>query len=202
VGTGRLETFSDGVFAIAITLLILEIRPPEDFSHLARGLLDLWPSYAAYAASFLLIGGVWVNHHAMFRRIARADRWLLLLNLLLLLDVAFLPFPTAVLAEALREGEGEVVACVLYGATLTIGGVFFNSLWAYAASHGGRLLRPEVAPAAARGVGRRFVVGPTAYAIATLLAFASPWASLAVFVALTLFYLVEGAEDRRGRPAG
>src|SRR3954468_7713948 len=96
----RLMAFSDGVFAITITLLILEIRPPTEYTDLLHGLLALWPSYLAYAITFLFIGQVWVNHHVMFDHIRTADRTVLLLNTLLLMVVAFLPFATSVLADA------------------------------------------------------------------------------------------------------
>ena len=102
--TGRLEAFSDGVFAITITLLILEIKPPADYEHLLHGLAALWPSYLAYAVTFLFIGQVWANHHVMFDHIRAADRVVLLLNTVLLMVVAFLPFATSVLAEALARG--------------------------------------------------------------------------------------------------
>ena len=100
-GTGRLEAFSDGVFAIAITLLILEIgvpHVPADGS-LWRALRELWPSYLSYAISFVIIGVMWINHHNLFRDIARVDHYLLVLNLLLLMSISFLPFPTAVVAN-------------------------------------------------------------------------------------------------------
>src|SRR3954469_17222873 len=106
MSTDRLETFSDGVFEIAVTLLILEIGVP----HVARGdlahaLVKLWPSYATYVVSFFTIGIIWVNHHSQFMQIERADRVLLFLNLYLLMWVAFIPFPTALLAEYLRAGR-------------------------------------------------------------------------------------------------
>jgi TMEM175 potassium channel family protein len=96
--TGRLVAFSDAIFAITITLLVLEIRPPNDYSNLLHGLLALWPSYLAFGVTFLFIGQVWANHHVMFDHIRAADRVVLLLNTLLLMAVAFLPFATSVLA--------------------------------------------------------------------------------------------------------
>jgi uncharacterized membrane protein len=110
VETSRLETFSDGVFAIAITLLILAIAVPPPGTALGRELLGLWPSYLAYGVSFLVIGAIWINHHALFRHIVRADGMLLLLNLLQLMAIAFLPFPTAVLAQAFHRGADEAIA--------------------------------------------------------------------------------------------
>src|SRR3954462_3462132 len=113
--TGRLEAFSDGVFAITITLLVLEIKAPTDYENLLHGLGALWPSYLAYAVTFLFIGQVWTNHHVMFDHIRAADRTVLLLNTILLMVVAFLPFATSVLADALRNGEGQRTAVGFYG---------------------------------------------------------------------------------------
>jgi uncharacterized membrane protein len=108
--TGRLVAFSDAVFAITITLLVLEIRPPTDYSNLLHDLLTLWPSYLAYGVTFLFIGQVWANHHVMFDHIGAADRVVLLLNALLLMTVVFLVFATSVLAGALRSGHGQRTA--------------------------------------------------------------------------------------------
>jgi Endosomal/lysosomal potassium channel TMEM175 len=109
----RIVAFSDGVIAIAVTLLVLEIRPPEDFGHLPQGLAALWPSYLAYVVTFMLIGQIWANHHVMFDHIRSADRLVLFLNTVLLMDIAFLPFAASVLAEALRQGHGQRTAVVL-----------------------------------------------------------------------------------------
>ena len=126
--------FSDAVFAITITLLVLSIRRPADYSNLLHGLLALWPSYLAYAVTFLFIGQVWANHHVMFDHIRLADRVVLLLNTLLLMVVAFLPFATSVLAEALRSGHGERTAVVFYGIAFDVTALTFNAVWQYASS--------------------------------------------------------------------
>jgi uncharacterized membrane protein len=185
--TIRIEAFSDGVFAIAITLLTLDIRPPEDTHNLAAGLVALWPNYLAYIISFLLIGLIWANHHAMFEHIARGDRVLLFLNTLLLMNAAFLPFVTAVLSLALRSGSGLRTAVVLYGATLVVGGVFFNAIWAWARHHH-RLLGPSLTPAEAAAIGRRFIAGPVLYLLGAGLGAAFPAAGLVMFTGLILFY--------------
>src|SRR5919106_4381116 len=124
----RLVFFSDAVFAIAVTLLVLEIRPPEDTRHLLHGLLALWPSYLAYALTFLFIGQVWANHHVMFDHIDIADRVVLLLNTLLLMVVAFLPFATSVLADALRSGHDQRTAVVFYGIAFDVTALMFNAV--------------------------------------------------------------------------
>src|SRR6185295_10024553 len=125
--THRLDAFSDGVFAIAITLLILEIRVPEigPGESLGHALKDLWPSYIAYATSFGVIGIMWANHHNLFRLVHRTDHLLLMLNLALLLCVGFIPFPTALVARYLSEGTGESTAVAAYGATLTVTAIVY-----------------------------------------------------------------------------
>jgi uncharacterized membrane protein len=123
VPTSRLEAFSDGVFAIAITLLVLDIKVNSaDFDHLGRALAHEWPAYLAYVTSFLTVGSVWIAHHGFYARLRFIDPVLLRINLLLLMVVAFLPFPTAVLAAALHHsGTAERTAVVFYGAiALTI----------------------------------------------------------------------------------
>ena len=125
----RLVFFSDAVFAIAVTLLVLEIRPPEDTRHLLHGLAALWPSYLSYAITFLLIGQVWANHHVMFDHIRSADRTVLFLNTLLLMDIAFLPFAASVLAAAFRTGHGQRTAVVFHGMTFLLAAILFNVIW-------------------------------------------------------------------------
>jgi len=142
--TGRMEAFSDGVFAIAITLLILEVSVPESaFTDLWSGIAHEWPSYLAYVTSFLTIGGIWAAHHGMFRRLAYANRRLMLLNLLLLMAVSFLPFPTKLMAEAIHDENAARAAVIFYGATLLVTTLLLSALWGSVAldSH---ILKPEV----------------------------------------------------------
>ena len=142
--TGRLEAFSDGVFAIAITLLVLEISVPEsDFDHLWNGIADQWPSYLAFATSFITIGGLWLAHHGIFRRLASADVTVMRLNILLLMLVSFLPFPTKLVAEAIHLTSAERAAVIFYGLTLLSIAVVIAVLWRYAAAHRD-LLEPDV----------------------------------------------------------
>ena len=143
-GTGRIEAFSDGVFAIAITLLVLEIGVPEsDFEHLWKGIADQWPSYLAYATSFLTIGALWLAHHGIFRRLASADGVVMRLNILLLMLVAFLPFPTKLVAEAIHLTTAERAAVIFYGLVLLSISVVTSVLWRYVARHRD-LLEPDV----------------------------------------------------------
>jgi uncharacterized membrane protein len=143
-GTGRLEAFSDGVFAIAITLLVLEISVPEsDFDDLWKGIADQWPSYLGYATSFLTVGGLWLIHHGIFRRLASADVMVMRLNLLLLMLVSFLPFPTKLVAEAIDLTSAERAAVIFYGLVLLAISVVISALWRYVADHR-HLLKPDV----------------------------------------------------------
>jgi uncharacterized membrane protein len=133
--TSRLEAFSDGVFAIAITLLVLELSVPADeFDDLLAGILDQWPSYLAYLTSFLTIGGVWLVHHAILRRMRYADAWIVRVNLLLLLAVSFLPFPTRLVAEAISSASAERVAVLFYGATLLVISAIIGAMGRYVAA--------------------------------------------------------------------
>jgi len=189
VETTRLETFSDGVFAIAITLLVLEIAVPhlEEPGQLGQALLDLWPSYIAYATSFITIGIMWVNHHSVFRQIRESDHRFLLINLGLLMCISFVPFPTTLLADYAWGGNGESAA-LAYGITLTITAVFFNLLWRYAAWNG-RLLRADADPREVSGISRAYLPGPFMYGGATLIALVSPEASAALYLAVAVFYV-------------
>ena len=146
--TGRLEAFSDGVFAIAITLLILEIQiEPDGYADLWRSLADEWPSYLAYVTSFLTIGAVWIAHHALFVRLSAIDPVLLRLNILLLMVVSFLPFPTALMAEALQESRSaERAAVVVYGVVAALIEVLLASASRYAAAHPDLLVEGAPAP--------------------------------------------------------
>jgi uncharacterized membrane protein len=145
--TGRVEAFSDGVLAIAITLLVLEIKiDPPALEHPWRAVADEWPSYLAYFTSFLTIGGVWLAHHGLFTRLRAVDPVLMRLNLLLLMTVSFLPFPTGLMAEALSESRSaERVAVVIYGATAAVIELLMAAAARYVASHP-ELLEEAVGP--------------------------------------------------------
>ena len=141
-GTGRIEAFSDGVFAIAITLLVLEIGVPEAaFDNLWRGIADQWPAYLAYATSFITIGAIWLVHHGIFRRLRFANSWIMRINLALLMAVSFLPFPTKLLAEAIHDTDAERAAVIFYGAILLVISLLLSALWG-AVSRERELLEP------------------------------------------------------------
>jgi uncharacterized membrane protein len=197
--TSRLVAFSDGVFAITITLLVLEITPPSDDKNLLHGLLALWPSYLAYAVTFLFIGQVWVNHHVMFDHIRAADRTVLLLNTLLLMVVAFLPFATSVLADALRSGHGQRTAVVFYGIAFDVTALTFNAVWQYACRH--RLLSQALDSAGATAISRRFQLALAWLAAGALLGAVLPVLGVAVIAAFNAFYwLPIRGESPRPRP--
>jgi uncharacterized membrane protein len=184
----RLEAFSDGVLAIAITLLILEVRvEPEEGESLAHALGHAMPQIVAYAASFLQIGIMWANHHALFRTVRQVDQVLLLANLLLLGFVSFLPLPTRLVAEHTTGADGRT-AMLLYGATLTACAVMFNAIWWRLVKAG--LLRGEIDAAFARDVGIRYVAGFFGYLVATLLALIAPWLTLLATALLALVFVL------------
>lgn len=138
--TGRLETFADGVFAIAITLLVLGIVPPAPEEDLGPALVEQWPEFAAYVVSFLTIGIMWVQHHRLFTLIRRSNATFAMINVIFLMFVAFVPFPTDVLAQRLGSGVGAVGAALLYGGTMVGIAIMFNAIWLYASAHDGHLL--------------------------------------------------------------
>jgi TMEM175 potassium channel family protein len=189
VTTSRLETFADGVFAIAATLLILDVRTTG--SDLGQSLLHIWPSYVAYAVSFLTIGIMWVNHHTVFEQIDRVNRRFLFINVGLLLCIAFVPFPTRLVAEHIRD-EGAKAATLAYGLTLTITAIFFYLLWFVGALRGG-LLKDDADQQVVDGISRSYRPGSIMYGGATLVALFSPQASAALYVAIALVYVIESS---------
>ncbi len=203
--TNRVEAFSDGVFAIAITLLVLEIHvAPEDYDRLAHALVREWPAYLAYVTSFLTVGSVWIAHHGLFTRLKLVDPVLLRLNLLLLMSAAFLPFPTGVLAQAFHVSrDAERTAVVFYGATALVIELLLRGAVKYAASRP-ELMMPDASGApipAPRGQrGWRAGVGSAIYAIGILVGvFVFPRLAAAAYLLVALRgVLVIGGEGRLG----
>lgn len=190
MSTSRTEAFSDGVFAIAATLLVLELKVPHvEPGGLASALLDRWPSYATYVVSFMTIGIIWVNHHAVMERIRIVNRPLLFLNLLFLMAVAAIPFPTALLADYLREGHDERLAAAVYGGTMAVMGVTFGATWAYAVIGG--LLNENVDPVRARRSLWVFALGNPLYLLAIGVSLLSARLGLAIYASLALFYMFD-----------
>ena len=187
--TARLEAFSDGVFAIAITLLILEIKIPGYDTDLTVQLLRQWPSYLGFFISFAFIGIMWINHHRMFRHIKKTDDVLLLLNLALMFGVCIIPFTTALLAAHLGH-PGARTAVVIYAAAYFGIALFFNLLWRYAASRNGHLLAADVNRETADKITQQYNYGPLAYAVAIALAWVSIPASLLINLVLAFFFAI------------
>ena len=198
MGKGRFEAFSDGVFAIAITLLVLEIHLPDaqtmDNGQILHYLHHLWPQLLTYVTSFATIGIIWLNHHSTFVHIERVDRGTLALNLLLLLTVCFVPFPTALVAK-----YGALPASTaLYGATLTAMGLSYGALWHYA-------MRMESArnPQSGSTLDNRALLrglaGTGVYFAGTLLAFITPRASTFLFIGVALYYAIPGRLEKTRR---
>ena len=190
--TGRLEAFSDGVFAIAITLLIIEVGVNEEGGSLAHRLAEQWPSYTAFVVSFAVIGIMWLNHHQMFKSIRTTDHGLFVLNLTLLLVVSFIPFPTKVVGEELHGTFADRrTAALFYGSTFVTVSLAFNVLWLWAA-RGRRLLEPGTPQPIIDGHTRRSLLSIPTFAVATLVSFWSPEVALVLYGIIALFYLLPG----------
>jgi uncharacterized membrane protein len=198
MGTGRLEAFSDGVIAVAITLLVLGIAVPRPSAHpLAHDLLKQWPQYAAYVVSFMTIGIIWINHHAMLGRLREADHSILILNLLLLMTIGLLPFATALMAEYLRH-SGESLAAAVYAGCFLLMATAFSTLNRHLLIDRAHLLRSELPLEERRFILHRAAVGVVPYAVATPLAFVSPYLTLGICAALDLYYALPRATGYRG----
>jgi uncharacterized membrane protein len=187
--TTRLEAFSDGVFAIAITLLVLELHSPEleDGQRLWPALVNEWPQFAAYLTSFAILGIMWVNHHSMFREIKRADRGLMFLNLLLLLWVTLLPFPTSMFAEHLEDDSiNASVAAAVYSANLTLAAIAFSAIWWYVLRN--HLVDHDMNKAQVRRSLIRYSFGTVIYAACIGVSFISAQVTLLIVFLLALYY--------------
>jgi uncharacterized membrane protein len=196
----RVVAFSDGVIAIAVTLLVLNLRPPQDTRNLLHSLGALWPSYVSYVITFMLVAHVWANHHVLFEHIRHADRMLLFLNAVLLMDIAFLPFAASVLANAFRDGQGERTAVVLHGLTFELAAGLFNVIW-WHARRDRRLLASTVDDAGVRAIARRFQLALAWIGTATVLGALLPLLGVCVFVAFLAYYwLPVSGELGRARP--
>jgi uncharacterized membrane protein len=204
VDSRRAESFSDGVFAVAITVLVFSLltvadktAPPATLSVLGRpgqpGLIHYWPAYLAYVVSFLTIGIMWLNHHTMLAQVSKVNRPVLVLNLLLLMGIVAIPFPTALVADHLtgKSGGSQAnVAAVTYGLVMIVISIGYGSVWTYLATH-------QEALGARRRVHRprlstfRFTIGNAGYVAGTLIALASPVAALVIFGLLAVYYMID-----------
>jgi len=190
--TSRIEAFSDGVFAIAITLLILDVHVPTiSQGPLGAALRRQWPTYIAYLISFAFIGIMWVNHHRLFNHIRRSDNGLMFLNLLLLLGVSAVPFPTALLAAHYYTG-GKTISAAIFNGTYVLIAVFFNILWHHVVRRG---LLDSATHNSADAISKQYAVGPISYLICFGLTWVSVPASLLLNIALAVFFAVPPRTD-------
>jgi TMEM175 potassium channel family protein len=184
----RAEAFSDGIFAIAATLLVLDLAVPKPGSSLLTGLLDEWPAYAAYATSFLTIGIIWVNHHAVLDRLERIDREFLFLNVVFLLFVALIPFPTKVLSTYLQSGGDYAhVAAAAYGVAMILMGLSFSILNYYATARG--LIGQQQRLTFWTQV--RFSIGLLMYLVGAAVSLIDARIALLIYAAMAFYYVVE-----------
>ena len=197
--TTRIEAFSDGVFAIAITLLILEIKVPAAVGpgNLAFALVHEWPSFLAFLASFFTIGVMWMNHHRLFTLIDAADDALLALNLVLLLGITWIPFPTALLATHLKSTGNDRTAALVYSATFFAMSLIFQLLWGYATRTEG--IVPDEKREEAVRITRQYIWGPLLYFIAILIAVFSGTAVLIWSALLAIYFALPPAVIARRR---
>ena len=190
MSTGRLESFSDGVIAVAATLLVLNIvvPAPEKTPDLAHTLGHMWPVYAAYATSFITIGIIWINHHAMISRLRLADHAILILNLLLLMSISVLPFATSLIATYLREGHGQKLAAAVYAGSLLVMSLLFVTLNWHILFRKMNLMREKLTLEERRRIISRGAAGILPYTLAAALAPVSPYITLAICGAVAAFY--------------
>jgi uncharacterized membrane protein len=195
----RAEAFSDGVFGVAITVLVFGLLSIGTHVLSAKVLLHAWPSYFAYVVSFITIGIMWMNHHTILAHVKRVDRPLLVLNLLLLMGVVAIPFPTALVADHLRDSGGKAAA-VTYGLVMIAISAGFCSLWVYVVTHA-----PSLGAVVPQGALREsipgFSLGGAAYVAGTLIALWSPVAALIIFGLLGVYYLFEHLPSPAEEPA-
>jgi uncharacterized membrane protein len=204
VDSRRAESFSDGVFAVAITVLVfnlltiadqtVHVKPPDTLTH---ALLEHWPAYFAYVVSFLTIGIMWLNHHTMLAAVSRVDRVVLVLNLLLLMGVVAIPFPTALVADHLNDSAAGKTAAVTYGLVMIAISIGFGSMWIYLAAHQAEL-GPRRRVRTPRVSTVRFTAGNVGYVGGTVVAFFAPVAALIIFGLLAVYYLFEQLPDQAG----
>lgn len=187
---GRVEAFSDGVIAVAITLLALNLPIPDPSSHgtLARNLGSQWPEFAAFAVSFLTIGIIWINHHATLRRLVGVDHTTLILNLMLLMSVCALPFSTALMAKYLRASGGQHLAAAIYGGSFLVMALFFFALQVHVLRLAPHLARRDLARDARDSILRRNATGLIPYVIATAVAAWSAYVTLIIAGVIAVYY--------------
>ncbi|MFJ4668376.1 TMEM175 family protein [Kitasatospora purpeofusca] len=195
--TARMEAFSDGIFTMACTLLVIDLAVPSGSTHLLHAVAGQWPSYLGYLVSFATIGAIWLAHSVITEYLDHASLWLMRLNLILMLSVTYLPFPTRLLAEYIREGDSERVATTLYGLSLLMTTALLYLFWRYAVHAG--LVRPDADEADVQILTRRLTPGLIAYVALIVLGLVVPVAAVVGYLAIALYYLVPLGRARRRR---
>jgi uncharacterized membrane protein len=183
--TGRIEAFSDGIFSIAATLLVLELKPPAAHTPFWHGIAAQWPGYASFLLSFLFIGIMWINHHRLFSHVRRSNDMLMLTNLLLLLGVVWIPYPTSLMAQAVNNGNIRDAAILYNGSYLALA-LLFNLQLSTTIRHG--LVDREYA--ALRQIRQSYTAGPLIYAICFAVTWWSVPVSLALNAAMSVYFLL------------
>jgi uncharacterized membrane protein len=196
ISKSRIETLTDGVFAIVMTLLVLEIAVPqlsnsEVAAELTKELLELWPVLLSYATSFIILGFFWIAHDDQFHYIKRANRILLWITIFYLMFVAFVPFSTSLIGE---YGDQQI-SVIIYGINISIVGFWEYVLWRYATKDH-HLVDSDLDPTFITRVSKRFLLGPTIYLIAVAISFVSTQVSLVLFIATPLYFLVSARKDK------
>jgi uncharacterized membrane protein len=202
MGTSRLESFSDGVIAVAITLLVLGISVPPigTGEHLGHALLGNWAQYAAYATSFVTIGIIWINHHVMISRLRDADHPILILNLLLLMSIGILPFATELMARYLQQSQGESLAAAVYSGAFLLMSLLFACLNAHILLRKAHLVGGDLPLGRRRQILVRSISGVVPYLAATALAFVSPYITLGICAGVAAYYALPIASGGPPRP--
>ncbi|NRD77111.1 DUF1211 domain-containing protein [Bacillus sp. BRMEA1] len=188
----RMVTYVDAIFAIALTLLVIEIKIPEhaDGDNLIMTLWQEWPKFISFLISFMIISVVWFNHHTMFHYIKKIDHTLILMNTILMLNVIAIPFCSSILGEyADAVGENSKVAALIYGGWITLGGIPFNFIWSYALKHK-ELLHDGCDMDDLINMKKHFIRGPYIYLFVTLLALLNAWVSVVGFAFLIILYFL------------
>ena len=188
----RLEAFSDGVFAVAITLLVVNLHAPQSINGHGDLLADLghqWPAYVSLVISFTTVGIIWINHHAVFTLVEKVDRTLLILNLLLLLAVVVIPYPTELLGEAFQAGRNQGTVMVIYNLSSVFMGAAFGGVFFYATGSP-QIRHRDLPPGYVRRLAPRFSSGTVVYLLAAAVALVAPYVSLAMNGAMALYYAV------------
>jgi uncharacterized membrane protein len=192
--TGRIEAFSDGIFSIAATLLVLELKPPPSNVPFWHGLASQWPGFAAFLLSFLFIGIMWINHHRLFIHVRRSDDILMLSNLFLLLGVVWIPYPTSLMAQAITKGN-VLDAAILYNGSYLVIALLFNLLFYTCIRR--RLVDCEFA--AVRNIAKSYIIGPSIYVICLAVTWWNVPLSLAINGGMALYFLLSPSLQHKSK---